>query len=118
MELKDFIKKVIADTVEAVDESSNGATRKVTLAHRTDKRTIEFDVAVSVEETKKTDGKAGVKVLSFMEAGAGVGKESKNSTVSRITFGVDVNTSTKQEEAEEEASYRAYERKEQINEAR
>lgn len=97
MELKEFIKKVISDTVEAVDESSGKASREITLANRTDRRTIEFDVAVSAEETETTTGKAGVKVLAFMEAGADMGVASKNSTVSRITFGVDVNTSTKEE---------------------
>ena len=103
MELKEFIKKVIADTVEAVDESSGSASRIITLASRTDRRTIEFDVAVSVEEKETTEGKAGVKVLAFMEAGASIGVESKNSTVSRITFGVDVSTSTKEEQNQQQS---------------
>lgn len=98
MELKEFIKKVIKDAVEAVDEASSEATRGVQLALRSDKRTIEFDVAVSVEETKSMQGKAGIKVLSFMEGGAELGSGSKNSKVSRIVFGIDVNSMTKNEE--------------------
>ena len=103
MDLKEFVAKVIADTIEAVDGSSQLASREVTLASRPDRRTIEFDVAVSADEKTKTEGQAGVKVLAFMEAGASVGVESSNSTVSRIKFGVDVNTMTKQERAVQQA---------------
>jgi hypothetical protein len=110
MELKDFIKKVIADTVEAVDESSRVAVREVHLASRTDRRTIEFDVAVSAEEKTTTEGKAGVRVLSFMEAGGNLGVESKNSTVSRITFGVDVSSMSKQEQRVQEQQFDEYRR--------
>ena len=117
MELKEFVKKVIADAVEAVDESSATASRDITLAHRPDRRTIEFDVAVSAEETKNTDGKAGVKVLSFMEAGANVGNETKNATVSRITFGVDVSTSTKGEDAAMQARFDQNQRNSHLNSA-
>ena len=97
MDLKEFVKKVIADTVEAVDESSATASRQITMAQRTDRRTIEFDVAVTAEETTSKSGNAGVKVLSFVEAGGDIGSQSKNSTVSRVTFGVDVSSRTKNE---------------------
>ncbi len=63
MELKEFIKKVIADTVEAVDESSASASRNIVLASKSDKRTIEFDVAVTVEETTTAQGGAGIRCL-------------------------------------------------------
>lgn len=99
MELKEFIKKVIADAIEAVDESSSTAVREVYLASRNDKRTIEFDVAVSVEKTKSAQGKAGIRVLSFLEGGGELSSGSKNSKVSRISFGVDVDSRTKAEVA-------------------
>ncbi len=99
MELKEFVKKVISDVVTAVDESNEAASREINLAQRSDRRTIEFDVAVSAEETTTVDGKAGVRVLSFLEAGANAGTETKNSTVSRITFGVDARATTKQQDA-------------------
>ena len=94
MELKEFIKKVVADIVEAIDESSATASRNISLEKRDEKRTIEFDVAVTAEETSKKGGSAGVRVLSIGVDG-GMGKEIKNSTVSRITFGVDVDHYTK-----------------------
>ncbi|MFN4181077.1 MAG: hypothetical protein ACK4FA_00055 [Candidatus Paceibacteria bacterium] len=105
MELKDFIKKVISDAIESVDEISHLSSRNVGLASRTDRRTIEFDVAVSAEETTSVNGKAGVRVLSFVEAGGNMGSEVKNSTISRITFGVDVDTMSKQEQAAQRAIF-------------
>jgi hypothetical protein len=117
MELKEFIKKVIKDTVEGVEESSDSSVRTVNLASRPDRRTIEFDVAVSAEEKTTAEGKAGVKVLAFMEAGGNVGSESKNSTVSRITFGVDVNSLTKSEQAQRQAQYEAASSRNRLNSA-
>lgn len=99
MELKEFVSKVIEDTMKAVDECGKTSSRDVHLANRPDRRTIEFDVAVSAEEKTTATGKAGVKVLAFIEAGGNIGSESKNSTVSRITFGVDVSNMTKNEKA-------------------
>jgi hypothetical protein len=110
MELKEFIKKVLTDTVEAVDETSDSSSRIINLANRVDRRTVEFDVAVSAEETTSKEGEAGVRVLSFMEAGADIGIQSKNSTVSRITFGVDVSSSTKAEISNQESQIRALDR--------
>ncbi len=106
MDLKEFTKKVVADIVSAVDESNNLASREVTLAYRQDRRTIEFDVAVSAEETSGVTGQAGVRVLAFMEAGGDVKNEYKNSTVSRVTFGVDVGTRTKAENQIMQAQWR------------
>jgi len=50
-----------------------------------------------VEESKSTKGKAGIRVLEFVEAGGGVDYENRNSTVSRIRFGVVVDPITKEE---------------------
>lgn len=90
MELKEFIKKAMLDIVCAVDESSTESSRELSLRSTDKDRTIEFDVAVSVEESKATGGKAGIKVLQFAEAGGGIDNITKNSTVSRIRFGVSV----------------------------
>ena len=106
MELKEFVQKVINDIVEAVDSSSKTASRKVELADRPDKRTIEFDVAVQVEESGSTSGKAGIKVLSFIEGGADITKDKKKSSTHRIIFGVDVDKMTKEEKLEADRQYR------------
>ena len=52
-----------------------------------------FQLAQQVSNTGK--GKAGIKVLEFIESGGEISKEVKNTTISRIKFGVKVNTKTK-----------------------
>jgi len=92
MELKEFI-------TEAVEESRTSSTRDMHLDNLKDQRTVEFDVAVTAEDITSAAGKAGIKVFSVIEGGGEAAKEVKNSTVSRIKFGVYVDRWTKQEEA-------------------
>ena len=99
MDLKEFIKSVLLDIDKAVDEARAESKRDIQLSVTNEQRSIEFDVAVSVEDTKTKTGKAGVRVLEFAEAGGTISAESKNSTVSRIKFGVHIGAMTKDEEA-------------------
>jgi hypothetical protein len=71
-------------------------------------RTIEFDIAVSAEETDQKSGKDGIKVLQFAEAGGDISKDNKNSTVSRIIFGLRIEPSTKEEHEASSAAMRAH----------
>lgn len=96
MEIKEFVEKVLADLVSAVDTASSRSTRTITLAETKETRTVEFDIAVSVEENQSIDGKAGIKVLHFVEAGGSVNQENRSSTVSRVRFGVTVDIHTKE----------------------
>ena len=95
MELKEFIKKVLIDLDNAVVEAGQDANHNVSFSDNKNQRTVEFDIAVTTEEVDLKSGKAGIKVLSFVEAGGDVSKENKNSTVSRITFGVHIDSMTK-----------------------
>ncbi len=98
MELKQFVKNVLKDLVEAVDEARTESSRDLHLtSHKETNQTVEFDIAVSAEDATKTGGKAGVRVLHFVEGGGDISKEIKSSTVSRIKFGVYIDTWTKQE---------------------
>lgn len=98
MELKEFIGKVISDIAEAVDSYCEGSNKDIYLAINKGKdRTIEFDIATSAENINAKTGKAGVKVLEYVEFGGNIEKESKNSTVTRIKFGVNISTHTKEE---------------------
>ncbi|OGC14495.1 hypothetical protein A3J90_03835 [candidate division WOR-1 bacterium RIFOXYC2_FULL_37_10] len=99
MELKEFIKKVLLDINGAVNEASNEAKRKIRIYGATNIRQIEFDIAVSVEESSTKSGNAGVKVVSFAQIGGDMSIENKNSTVSRIKFGVCVDAVTSEESA-------------------
>jgi hypothetical protein len=99
MELKEFVKKVLTDLVQGVEEARSASPRDMHLYDKENK-TVEFDIAVTVEDIDKTSGKAGIRVLQFVEAGGDVAKEIKNSTVSRVKFGVYVGGRTKGEDAQ------------------
>ena len=100
MELKDFVKKVLVDLDMAVKEAGQETEHGVSFSDSKEQRTVEFDIAVTTEETDAKSGKAGIKVLQFAEAGGDISKENKNSTVSRITFGVHIDSITKRKEQE------------------
>ena len=97
MDLKEFTIKALTDIVEAVDNVKKIAIRDIYLSDSKNNRTIEFDIAVSVENTDTKGAKAGIKVLQFVQGSGDVLREVKNSTVSRILFGVYVETSTRAE---------------------
>lgn len=109
MELKQFVKNVLKDLVEAVEESRRESSRDLHLtSHKETNQAIEFDIAVSAEDAIKTGGKAGVRVFQFIEGGGDMSKEVKNSTVSRIKFGIYIDTLTKQESAQRRARLDGY----------
>lgn len=98
MELKEFVKKVILDLDQAVTEANNETKREVRFKGVKETRTaLEFDVAVTVESTDSGNGGGGIKVLGIGQIGASVSTEQKNSTVSRVSFGVDISEYTKEE---------------------
>jgi hypothetical protein len=97
VELKDFVKTVLTQIDAAVDEARAETSRDIRFSEKDSKRTIEFDVAVSAENTDSKSGKAGVRVLEFVEGGGEISKENKSSTVSRITFGLRIESRTKEE---------------------
>ena len=103
MELKDFIKKVLTDLTESVEEIRSESNRDMCLVSTKENRTVEFDIAVTVEDATASSGKAGIKVFQVIEGGGDVSKESKNSSVSRIKFGVHISESTKKEITERNA---------------
>lgn len=99
MELKDFVKKVIVDLDAAISEANLETKRNVMFKGVKETRTaLEFDVAVTVESVDGTKGGGGIKVWGMVEAGGSQSLETKNSTVSRVSFGVDISEKTKEEE--------------------
>jgi len=97
MELKQFVKNALRDLVDAVEEARNESCRDMRLTVNNDSRTVEFDIAVTVEDIDTKAGKAGIKVFQIIEGGGNISKELKNSEVSRIKFGVVVDSLTKEE---------------------
>jgi hypothetical protein len=107
MNLQEFVKNVLVSLDKAVDEAQQDMQRDIQFSTTNDQRTIEFDIAVSVEETDAKSGKAGIKVLQFAEGGGTLSKENKNSTVSRVKFGINISSMTKQESERQEEEIRA-----------
>ena len=107
MELKEFVKNVINDLTSVVEEINQGSKFETKLARgqENSNRTIEFDIAVTVEDSKVSSEKAGVKVLQIIEGGIGESNEIKNLSVSRIKFGVYVSNESKVEEAKTREEY-------------
>jgi hypothetical protein len=117
MELKEFVKDAILQLDSAIDEANNQTKREVRFKSSDNRRTLEFDVAVTVEDKSSKGGKAGIKVLG-LTAGGGGGKESKNVYVSRVQFGVKISSTTKVEDQERSARNQAQFSKTSNNRAR
>jgi hypothetical protein len=105
MEIKEFVKKILNDLDSAVEEVNAETKRTVRFSATKDHRTVEFDVAVSVVEQGETKGRAGIRVLEFVEAGGNMNASIKNATVSRVKFGVVISPQTKEEEIKNERQY-------------
>lgn len=108
MELKEFVKSVLKDLVEGVEEVRKESSRDMTLAsHKESNQTVEFDIAVTVEDATSGTGSAGIKVFQIIEGGGEISKEMKNSSVSRVKFGVKIDPWTKDQHAQFEAESRS-----------
>ena len=101
MELKEFVKSVLKDVVDAVEEARTESARDMRLvSHKESSQTIEFDIAVTAEDTNRKSGKAGVHVLHLIEGSGDISAETKNGNISRIKFGIYIDTRTKNEMAQ------------------
>ena len=101
MELKEFVKKLIIDLDEAVSEANQTTKREIRFKGVQSTRTsLEFDVAVTVESSGEKKGGGQIKVWGLAEAGGTASSVSKNSTVSRVSFSIDIDSKTKTEREE------------------
>ena len=104
MELRDFVKEVLTQIVDGVRDAQqpNGGAFVVPAGDgghkyaehprfassaRIKSTIVDFDVAITAEDSDKAGAKAGVKVFS-VQFGAEGEIASKNSTVSRVQFAV------------------------------
>lgn len=108
MDLHEFVKNVLVSIDKAVGDARVETQRDIRFSDSKNQRTVEFDIAVSVEEFDKKSGKAGIRVLQFAEAGGDLSRENKNSTVSRIQFGVHIDSMTKEEGAKQRAEINTF----------
>lgn len=108
MNLQDFVKNVLIEINAAVDDARQQTSRDIRFTTNAENRTIEFDIAVSAEEVSGKGGKGGVKVLQFAEIGGDIAKANKNSTVSRVVFGLHIEPRTREEAAAMSAAAAAH----------
>ena len=92
MELKEFVSKALKDIIDGVEDVRSESVRDLFLNKTDQSRTVEFDIAVTAEDVVTGKAEAGIKVLSLGGFGGDVSTETKNSTVSRIKFGVHIDT--------------------------
>ncbi len=85
MELKAFIKQSLVEIISGVDEAASEIGRDICFVHRNSEN-VQFDVAVTVENSTGKEGGIAIKVASWLSGGMGINSESKNSTISRISF--------------------------------
>ncbi len=103
MELKLFVKNALLELISAIEEVGKESEREVHLAKPQDNKCIMFDIAVTVENSIKGNVKGStegiIKVLGASIAGD-VGGELRSGNVSRVSFGVYVDSETNQQKNE------------------
>jgi hypothetical protein len=101
MEVKEFIKSITRSVVEAVQESSEELNHEMYITHSPDNKSIEFDVAVTVENSTK--GEAGINICNIVDIG---GKdEYKSSSIHRVKLSIYIASSDKNKQQEQRAEY-------------
>jgi len=100
MDLKEFVKEVILDLDTAVSEANEKTNRDVRFRGVKESRTsLEFDIAVTVSNADKKGMGGGIRVMGIAEGGAKGEREEYSSLVSRISFSLDVSSTTKVEDS-------------------
>ena len=91
MDIKEFVSDTLKQIIDGVVDAQEYAKNEeaVVAPYHNYQKNISFDVAVTVDESKQKESKAGITVWSI---GAGVGgkTESSSSTISRIKFEIPV----------------------------
>lgn len=85
MELKDFVKNALIDLDNAIKEAN--AVTEAEIDFTQDKQTsVQFDMAVTIEDSRARGGKGAIKVFSLGEVRGSKEVENKTSSVTRISF--------------------------------
>jgi hypothetical protein len=91
MDIKEFIAETLKQIIDGVVDAQKYAKNKnaVIVPWHDSQKVVDFDVAVTVADSKETGGKAGISVWSI---GANINRTSEcsSSTTSRIRFEIPV----------------------------
>jgi hypothetical protein len=104
MNLKEFVKETISETVSGMESAAELTGRRVRFSRGDD--SINFDIAFVVEDTDSKQGGAGlnIKVVSL---GGKMDSSSTATSTQRMKFSVEVGNRKRVEEEAEEAAERA-----------
>lgn len=97
MELSEFISNTVSEITLGIEDAVKLTGKKIGLysTGRDNQRHIEFDVAVIVEGKNTKGGGGGIKVFEIIQVGGQKTVETKNSSVSRIKFGLRISDTKK-----------------------
>jgi hypothetical protein len=103
VDLQQFVTSVLTQLDAAVSQARADTQRDIRFQASQGSRTVEFDVAVTVESEKSKEGGAKLEVAGFWmvggHLGGGMTDSAKEPTVSRVRFGVHIEPLTKDEQA-------------------
>ena len=108
MDILEFVTSVLVDLDNAIESTGRHTKRRVYFTNPKDSRTVEFDIAVSVEKSADKSGKAGVKVLGIAQGDGQLKLSDKSSTISRVRFGVNIDPNTREENEAESREIEVY----------
>lgn len=113
MKLDEFITNVLNDINSGLRNAEN-ITGRGYFVEVSDKRGVQFDIAVTVSDLKSTSAEGSAKAGFIQVLGAGVGakleNKEENSKVSRIQFTIYVPPKTKDQEQQDIAKMQSYNR--------
>ena len=92
MEIKDFVKSILLQIDSAITDASKESHGDIMMysSSSNGKQNVEFDIAVKTEESSGKDKGGKIKVLEFAEVGGKKSDSQYNSTVSRVSFSVNM----------------------------
>lgn len=97
MELKEFISTTLKQVVEGVIDAQDYMKKEKINAiispagTYVKEKSIDFDVAITVNESNSTSAGGGINVASIITAGGKKNSESTEQSISRVKFSVGVN---------------------------
>jgi len=94
MELQEFVKKTLVDLNTAIHEAEGATSKEIVYAGNSD-GSVQFDIAVTAENSKEKE-KGGRLQVAGVGFGASAGEHDKDTVVSRIRFGVFVHKKNRQ----------------------
>lgn len=95
MNLKEFVRNALVEIETAINDANEISSREIRFFGSKDRPTVEFDVAVSVEHSTSANGGTDIRVVPLLRISGDAKASKSSSSVSRITFAVEIAPITK-----------------------